>query len=68
MKSFLMPADTSIESPELIQLNVEKDVGTSSVVPSPRPESLPERYCVPLMIHLIINPFAISNKIPFVHM
>ena len=36
-KNFLMLADTSIESPEPIQPNVEKDVGISSAVPSPQP-------------------------------
>ena len=35
LKSFLMPADTSIESPELTQPDVEKNVDTSSAVPSP---------------------------------
>ena len=34
-KNFLMPTDTRIESPKPIQPNVEKDVGTSSAVPSP---------------------------------
>ena len=32
-KSFLMLADTSIKSPELIQPNVEKDVGAPLAVP-----------------------------------
>jgi len=42
-----MLADTSIESPEPIQPNVEKDVGTSSVVPSSQPELLPEKVLCP---------------------
>ena len=43
LKSFLMPADTIIESPEPIQLDVEKDVETSSAVHSPQLGSLLEK-------------------------
>ena len=42
-KNFLMPADTSIKSPELIQQNVEKDVGISLAAPSPQLEFLLEK-------------------------
>ena len=42
-----MPADTSIESPELTQPDVEKDVDTSSVVPSPQPGFLSEKVLSP---------------------
>jgi hypothetical protein len=37
-----MPANTIAKSPAPIQHNVEKDVGTSSVVPSLQPEPHPE--------------------------
>ena len=62
-----MPADTSIESPEPIQPNVEKDVDPSSAVPSSQPGSLLEKVLSPCHHHLIVNSFAISNKTPFVH-
>ena len=67
-KNFLMPADTNTKSPEPIQPNVEKDVGTSSAVPSPQPELLPKKVLCPPHIHLIINLYTIPNKTPFVHM
>jgi len=68
LKSFLMPADTSIESLEPIQLDIEKDVDTSSTIPSPQPGSLSEKILsLSLTIHLIVNSFTTSNKTPFVH-
>ena len=42
-----MPADTSIESPEPIQLDVEKDVDTSLAIPSPQPGSILEKVLSP---------------------
>jgi len=50
-----MLADTFPENPEPIQTTIEKDAGTSSVVPSLQLEPLPERYCVYFTIYLIIN-------------
>ena len=38
-----MLADTIPENPELIQMTVGKDVGTSSTIPSPQLEPLPEK-------------------------
>ena len=46
-KNFLMPTDTSIESLEPIQPNVEKDVGTSLAIPSPQLELLLEKVLCP---------------------
>ena len=42
-KNFLMPTDTSIKSPEPIQPNIKKDIGTSSAVPSPQSKLLPKK-------------------------
>ena len=67
-KNFLMLADTSTESPKPIQPNVEMILAHHRLFILLSQSPFQKMYCVPVTIHLIANPFAIFNKIPFVHM